>query len=68
MSKRMPELLPDPDFPEFDGVYVGDKENPYKLQLFPYHIPSLSRYAQEQGKNISELTAEECEQFRVRPE
>ena len=54
MSKRMPEFLPDTDFPEFDGVYVGDKENPYKLQLFPYHIPSLCRYAQEQGKNISE--------------
>lgn len=43
MSKRMPEMLPDPDFPEFDGVYVGDKENPVQASAFPLSHSKLKQ-------------------------
>lgn len=65
MAKREPPIIEDPDFPEFDGMYAGDKQHPEMDYSLPYRMRDLSRYADEHGKQLSELTKEEFEQFRI---
>lgn len=66
MSKRKTEIIPDPDYPEFDGIYCGDPEHPEILHTLPYVLPDLFKYAKSQGKKVCELTKEEFEMFRFR--
>lgn len=49
------------------GYY--DAPNPYVLPpLSQHNLREMLAYAQRVGKDINDLTYEEAEQFRVRPE
>ena len=61
----MPNLISDPDFEGFDGIYVGDKDG---TSLPPNEI-DFSRiipYMKANNKQFSDLTPEEIEQFKFK--
>lgn len=61
----MPKFMEGRPLPK--GYY--DVPNPYTLpNLSQHNLREMLAYAKKVGKNINDLTYEEAEQFRVRPE
>ena len=57
--KHLPDI---PSGPQGGMVYNPD---PYKVTLCPYKLRDMFHYASSIGKELSELTEEEREQFRI---
>lgn len=65
MTGERPKFMEGRPLPK--GYY--DAPNPYALPSLSQHsIRAMLAYAKSVGKNINELTYEEAEQFRIRPE
>ncbi len=60
----MPDILPDPDFEGFDGIYVGSKETAFQAPPIEIDYPALLNYMRSLGKSFDELTQEEIEKFQ----
>lgn len=59
----MERIIPDPDFEEFDGIYVGDNEN--VLPFSKYDLSKLGSYMREKNKLFNELSKEELKSFEI---
>lgn len=59
----MTNVIPDPDFEGFDGIYAGSKDG---LRLPPneHDLPALGAYLDCTGKEFKDLTQEEIDQFK----
>lgn len=59
----MKNIIPDPNFKEFDGVYAGGiNVQPPKEK---YNYTEMLRYMRENKKVFSDLTPEEINTFRT---
>lgn len=56
----MPDILPDPDFIGFDGVYVGGEK---RLPPSQYNLSKMAKYLRDNKKEYSDLTDEEKAMF-----
>ncbi len=56
-------IIPDPDFEGFDGIFIGAKKEKDNLADY-YDIPGLVHYARDKGKPLKELTEEEIRKFK----
>lgn len=60
----MANVIPDPDFDGFDGIYVGSKSD---LRLPPneHDLSALGAYLDSTGKEFKDLTQGEIDQFKL---
>ncbi len=58
----MPEIIPDPDFNDFDGSYVDNKTI---LPPINYNLSKLAKYMKKHSKRFEDLTTEEINQFKI---
>ena len=60
----MKELIPDPDYEGFNGVYVGDKGT---IDAPPcnYDISAACEYLRNNNKKFEDLTDEEINKFKL---
>ena len=58
----MPNVMPDPDFIGFNGVYVGGEE---RLPPNQYDLSGLAKYLRETGKKFADLTDDEKAVFII---
>lgn len=58
--KNMPDIIPDPDFIGFDGVYVGGEK---RLPPSQYDLSKMAKYLRDKKKEYSDLTEEEKARF-----
>ena len=58
----MKDLIPDPDYEGFNGVFVGDKST---IDLPPcnYDFSAACEYLRNNNKNFEDLTKEEINKF-----
>ncbi|HRR75979.1 MAG: hypothetical protein IKI56_05760 [Ruminococcus sp.] len=58
-------IIPDPDFEEFDGIFVGSKDG---TTLPPNNIDfsKIIPYMKVNKKSISDLSPEEIEMFKFK--
>ena len=54
-------FVPDPDFDEWDGNYIGIENAP----PLRYHLQKILHYMTEQHKKLDDLTKQEIEMFRI---
>lgn len=56
----MPDIIPDPDFDGFDGIYAGGEE---RLPPNRHDLSAIAAYLRKTGKKGTELTKEELDMF-----
>ena len=60
----MENLIPEPSFEEFDGIYAGSKSNDFVMPTNEIDFSSIVKYMRETNKSFNELTEEEKNRFR----
>ncbi len=59
------EIIPDPDFEGFNGVFCGDNSFP-RISMPPiYNMGEIAAYLREHNKKGTELTKAEIKQFNI---
>ena len=56
-------IIDDPDYKGFDGLYIGVKGMPAKLE---YNIRDMLRYAKTKGIAPEQITKKEREKFKIK--
>lgn len=60
----MKNLIPDPSFEEFDGIYAGSKNSDFIMPPNEIDLSRIVKYMKETKKSFNELTEEEVNRFR----
>lgn len=59
----MPQIIEDPSFEDFNGIYAGSKDFSCPTKLYNY--TEMIRYMKSKNKEFKDLTKEEIESFRT---
>ena len=59
----MANVIPDPDFEGFDGIYAGSKDITFRPPPNKVMFSDLINYMKSSGKSFSDLTEEEIKRF-----
>ena len=59
------DIIPDPDYIDFDGIYVGSTETSSLVLENRHNLSGLSRYMKDNNKTFKELTEEELKTFEL---
>ncbi|MBR3419309.1 MAG: hypothetical protein IKG82_11515 [Oscillospiraceae bacterium] len=62
----MTDIIPDPDFDGFDGIYVGTKDG-YSPPPNNINYDTLGAYLRQTGKTFTDLSQEEVDRFKFKP-
>lgn len=54
-------FIPDPNFDDFNGVFVGGKQ---VLPQNEYDLAGIAEYIRSSGKDFSQLSSAEIEKFK----
>lgn len=60
----MKNLIPDPDYEGFNGVYVGGKDI-INAPPSNYDFPAVSKYLKDNNKSFNDLSDDEKKQFKL---
>ena len=60
----MKNLIPEPSFEGFDGIYAGSKSDDFIMPPNEIDFSSMVKYMRETKKSFNELSEEEVNRFR----
>ena len=61
----MNNIMPEPDFDSFDGVYAGSNDSDYIMPPTQYNLSALAEFMRKHEKKYEELSKDEIEQFKL---